>query len=97
MKTYVGGQRAASAAEFIELALGTPLELWLGEPGESAEERAARLDAARDILTDDPALFDAVTQLAVDVLGTHAPALLNVTAFDRPRTGRGRASGKAAA
>ncbi|GGR40894.1 hypothetical protein [Streptomyces netropsis] len=97
MKTYVGGQRAASADEFIELALGTPLELWLGEPDESAEERAARLDAARDILADDPALVDSVTQLAVEVLGAHAPALLNVTVLDRPRTGRGRASGRAVA
>ncbi len=68
MRTYIGDQEAISASEFIELALGTPPELWLGEEGESDEERAARLDAARDILADDPELFDRVTRLAADLL-----------------------------
>ncbi|MFI9203906.1 hypothetical protein [Streptomyces sp. NPDC053048] len=48
---------------FIELALGTPLELWLGEPGEGEEERAARLDAARDILAENPDLADGIRPL----------------------------------
>lgn len=43
------------ALDFVlEVALGTPPELWLGEPGEGPAERAARLDAAADILADDP-------------------------------------------
>lgn len=33
MRTYIGGQEAVSVNEFIELALGTPLELWLGVEG----------------------------------------------------------------
>ncbi len=52
MRTYVGHQQAFSAEDFLELALGTPVELWLGAEGETDEERAARLDAARDILAD---------------------------------------------
>ncbi|MGW3266788.1 hypothetical protein [Streptomyces sp. NPDC001056] len=52
MKYIVAGHEAISPEEFAELALGTPIELWLGMEGESAEERAARLDAARDILAD---------------------------------------------
>jgi hypothetical protein len=59
VKCFIGGQQATNALEFAELALGTPPELWLGVEGESEEERAARLDAARDILTDDPTLLDA--------------------------------------
>lgn len=43
------------ALDFVlETVLGTPAELWLGEPGEGSEERSARLDAAADILADDP-------------------------------------------
>jgi hypothetical protein len=42
MKYIVAGHQALSDAEFAELALGTPVELWLGVEGESEEERAAR-------------------------------------------------------
>ncbi|MGW1990119.1 hypothetical protein [Embleya sp. NPDC001921] len=52
MKTIVDGRVAATRAEFAELALGIDWALFDGEPGESAEEEAARLDAARDILAD---------------------------------------------
>lgn len=56
MRTFVAGQEAADASEFAELALGVNLgidvELFAGVPGESAMERAARLDAAADILAD---------------------------------------------
>lgn len=38
----------------LESVLGTPAELWLGKPGESPSQRAARLDAAVDVLADDP-------------------------------------------
>ncbi|MFE0459581.1 hypothetical protein ACFW1A_10005 [Kitasatospora sp. NPDC058965] len=52
MKSIVAGQRAVSALEFTELALGVDVELFAGVPGESEIGRAARLDAARDILAD---------------------------------------------
>lgn len=38
----------------LESVLGTPAELWLGKADESPFERAARLDAAVDVLADDP-------------------------------------------
>ncbi|MGH4033199.1 hypothetical protein ACQB60_30165 [Actinomycetota bacterium Odt1-20B] len=69
MRTYVNGHRAESAEDFVELALGTPLELWLGPvEGESEQERAARLDAARDILADYPDLPDRAVQVAARTL-----------------------------
>ncbi|HCA88554.1 MAG TPA: hypothetical protein DEQ61_25715 [Streptomyces sp.] len=52
MKFIVAGQSAVTASEFVELALGIDFELFTGTPGENDMERAARLDAARDILTD---------------------------------------------
>ncbi|MFE3202881.1 hypothetical protein [Embleya sp. NPDC059237] len=52
MRSIVAGRHAATIAEFAELALGVDFVLFDGEPGETAEEEAARLDAARDILSD---------------------------------------------
>ncbi|MFF7994192.1 hypothetical protein ACFZDG_30980 [Kitasatospora xanthocidica] len=54
MKLYVGGQEALTPREFAELALGIGIdvELFAGGEDETAEEQAARLDAARDILRD---------------------------------------------
>ncbi|WP_208106142.1 hypothetical protein [Streptomyces sp. GC420] len=59
MRTYVGDQEAANPSEFEELALGfedpTPQffqALFLGRPGESAADRAARLSVARDVLAE---------------------------------------------
>nr|WP_199843884.1 hypothetical protein [Streptomyces albireticuli] len=83
MKHIVAGQEAATAAEFVELALGTPVELWLGVPGESEVERAARLDAARDIIGEDPHLFDRVTRIAATLIETRTPHL-----FDLATSGR---------
>ncbi|MFI9081181.1 hypothetical protein ACIGW8_32725 [Streptomyces sioyaensis] len=60
MRTYIGTQQVVSTGEFEELAfgfderpLGIDRELFLSpfEP-ETADERAARLDAAADILGD---------------------------------------------
>ncbi|MEU9498736.1 hypothetical protein [Streptomyces sp. NPDC048196] len=60
MRTYIGDQQVVSTGEFEELAfgfdefpLGLDRELFLSpfEP-ETADERAARLDAAADILVD---------------------------------------------
>ncbi|GAA1173531.1 hypothetical protein GCM10009654_33570 [Streptomyces hebeiensis] len=84
MKYIVAGHTAVTAEEFVELALGTPLDLWLGpEEGESEIERAARLDAARDILADDPGLVDRVSQVAAEAIEAFAPDLFNVTPLPR--------------
>jgi hypothetical protein len=96
MRSYIGGHQAVTTTDFIELALGTPPELWLGEEGESEEERAARLDAARDILADNPGLPDAVARIAVEVIEAHAPELFNVVPLPRPAIRR-RVSRKGAA
>ncbi|MFI8850238.1 hypothetical protein ACIGW3_08610 [Streptomyces sp. NPDC053499] len=68
MHAYVGGHRVHTPEDFVELALGTPLELWLGSPDESDEECAARLDAARDILTENPDLPDRAVRAATRAL-----------------------------
>lgn len=34
MRSYINGHQAVTSNDFIELALGTPLELWLGVEGE---------------------------------------------------------------
>ncbi|MEU9057023.1 hypothetical protein AB0D37_42755 [Streptomyces sp. NPDC048384] len=85
MKHIVAGHQAVTAAEFAELALGTPLELWLGVEGETDEERAARLDAARDILADPEYrdLPDDLIRLAARVVEDH-PDLFNVVPLARP-------------
>ncbi|MFD7911414.1 hypothetical protein ACFV30_11865 [Streptomyces sp. NPDC059752] len=100
MRTYIGGQEAVSVNEFIELALGTPLELWLGVEGENEEERAARMDAARDILAENPNLPDDVSRIAAQVIEANAPELFHVVPLiQRPagrrlvrRAGRGAAA-----
>ncbi|UQA93112.1 hypothetical protein [Streptomyces halobius] len=86
MRTYVGHQRAVSTEDFVELALGTPVELWLGVDGETDDERAARLDAARDILADPEYsnLPDDVARIAAEVIEAHAPELFNVVPLARP-------------
>jgi hypothetical protein len=85
MKCIVAGHQAVTAAEFAELALGTPVELWLGVEGETDEERAARLDAARDILADPEFcdLPDDLIRLAARVVDDH-PDLFNVVPLVRP-------------
>ncbi|WP_371566245.1 hypothetical protein [Streptomyces canus] len=85
MKYIVAGHQAVSEAEFAELALGTPVELWLGVEGESDEERAGRLDAARDILADPEyrSLPDDLVRLAARVVDEN-PGLFNVVPLARP-------------
>jgi len=90
MKSYIGRDEIRSTTEYIELALGTPLDLWLGQDGESEVERAARLDAARDILTDDPGLVDRTTRLAVEVIGATMPDLLRLPSLTAPALPAGR-------
>ncbi|WP_217215426.1 hypothetical protein [Streptomyces sp. AC550_RSS872] len=116
MKYIVAGHQAVTATEFAELALGTPLELWLGVEGETDEEcapcknryeggrlcaicaeRAARLDAARDILTDPEyrSLPDDLIRLAARVVDEH-PDLFNVVPLVRPARRRSVRRGAAA-
>ncbi|QJT03178.1 hypothetical protein G9272_25245 [Streptomyces asoensis] len=97
MKCIVAGHQALSPSEFAELALGTPVELWLGVEGETDEERAARLDAARDILTDPEfsSLPDDLVRLAARVVEEH-PDLFNVVPLARPSRRRPARRGAAA-
>jgi hypothetical protein len=97
MLNYVSGHRADTPQDFAELALGTPPELWLGVDGESNKERAARLDAARDILADPEYrdLPDALMRLAAHVVDDH-PDLFNVVPLARPARRRTARRGAAA-
>ncbi|MFI6661931.1 hypothetical protein ACIBL8_41190 [Streptomyces sp. NPDC050523] len=97
MLNYVSGHRADTPQDFAELALGTPPELWLGVDGESDQERAARLDAARDILADPDYrdLPDALIRLAALVVEEH-PDLFNVVPLARPARRRTARRGAAA-
>ncbi|MEU1418649.1 hypothetical protein [Kitasatospora sp. NPDC005751] len=57
MRSIVAGQTALTEDEFAELALGLAADsefarLFTGGPGESETERAARTDAAADVLAD---------------------------------------------
>jgi hypothetical protein len=95
LRTYIGRQQAISAADFVELALGTPVELWLGVEGETDEERAAREDAARDILADDPHLPDNLIRIAAQVIEEN-PDLFDVVPLVRPARRRLARKGVAA-
>ncbi|MET9218679.1 hypothetical protein ABZX65_07835 [Streptomyces sp. NPDC003300] len=96
MRSYIGHHQAVSEHDFVELALGTPVELWLGVEGEDKEERAARLAAARDILADDPTLPDRVSQVAAEAIEAYAPELFGIIPLPRP-TSRRRLGRKGAA
>lgn len=52
MRTYIGHHEAWDHVEFEELAYGIDRALFLGTPGETFDERAARLDAQHGILAD---------------------------------------------
>ncbi|MFE2704539.1 MULTISPECIES: hypothetical protein [Streptomyces] len=52
MRYIVAGHEAVTAAEFAELAFGIDLELFTGPAVESANERTARLDVAREVLAE---------------------------------------------
>jgi hypothetical protein len=95
MRTYIGRQQAISAEDFAELALGTPVELWLGVEGETDEERAAREDAARDILADNPNLPDDLVRIAAQVIEEN-PDLFDVIPLVRPARRRTARKGAAA-
>ncbi|MFJ2638186.1 hypothetical protein [Streptomyces sp. NPDC087511] len=52
MKIIVAGREPVTTTEFIELALGIDVQLFTGPAVESAMERAARLDVAREVLAE---------------------------------------------
>ncbi|QIP71369.1 hypothetical protein [Streptomyces sp. VN1] len=95
MRSYIGGRQAVSESDFLELALGTPVELWLGVEGETREERAARLDAARDILDDHPGMPDDLIRIAAGVVESH-PELFDIVSLPRPARRRAARKGMAA-
>jgi hypothetical protein len=95
MRTYIGRQQALSAEDFAELALGTPVELWLGVDGETDEERAAREDAARDILADNPNFPDDLVRIAAQVIEEN-PDLFDIVPLVRPARRRTARKGAAA-
>ncbi|MFI7347223.1 hypothetical protein ACIBSR_13215 [Streptomyces sp. NPDC049936] len=95
MRAYIGGRQAVSESDFLELALGTPVELWLGVEGETREERAARLDAARDILDDHPGMPDDLIRIAAGVVEAH-PELFDIVPLARPARRRAARKGVAA-
>ncbi|MET7544753.1 hypothetical protein ABZS94_03080 [Streptomyces sp. NPDC005500] len=96
MRAFIGGHEVVSDTDFVELALGTPVDLWLGVEGESEMEREARMDAARDILADNPDLPDRVSWVAAEAIEAFAPELFNVIPLPRP-AGRRLPSRKVAA
>ncbi|MDF4254369.1 hypothetical protein [Streptomyces sp. WMMB303] len=93
MRTYVAGHEAVGDAEFAELALGIDVDLFRGplEP-ETETERAAREDAAHDVLADLRAMGEAGDEIAgwdalyADAL-THTVPFLRAVRGHRPGTG----------
>ncbi|MEU2585626.1 hypothetical protein ABZ612_22240 [Streptomyces avermitilis] len=96
LRTFVAAHEVLNTNDFVELALGTPVELWLGVEGESEMEREARMDAARDILADNPDLPDAVSRIAAEAIEAYAPELFNVVPLTRPAGRRAVRKGAAA-
>jgi hypothetical protein len=94
MKSFIGARHVLSAAEFVELALGLDddlspplagidLDLFRGPlTGETAAERAARLDVAAEVLADLREQGDGDEIAALDA--AYATALLRTTPL-RPR------------
>ncbi|WP_436996058.1 hypothetical protein [Streptomyces sp. enrichment culture] len=96
MRTFVAGREAVSDVEFAELALGIDIELFCGplEP-ETDSDRAAREDAARDVLADLREQGEAGDEIAAwDAL--YADALTHTVPFLRAARGRRPETGEAA-
>ncbi|MDT0476470.1 hypothetical protein RM863_30515 [Streptomyces sp. DSM 41014] len=96
MRTFVAGQEAHGDFEFAELALGIDVDLFRGPlESETDGERAAREDAARDILADLRAEAEAGDDVAgwdalyADALTRTVPFLRSARAF---RAGTGEAA-----
>ncbi|MGW1353626.1 hypothetical protein ACWCQE_30795 [Streptomyces sp. NPDC002409] len=84
MKNIVAGHVAVTVTEFTELALGIDLgidlELFTGPAAESAMERAARLDVAREVLAE---LYESDPEVAA-----YAESLLRTLPLKRRMDGR---------
>ncbi|MCL6674461.1 hypothetical protein [Streptomyces panaciradicis] len=96
MRSFVAGQEAHGDIEFAELALGIDVDLFRGPLGsETDAERAARQDAARDVLADLRAEADAGDEIAGwDAL--YADALTRTVPFLRAARGYRPGAGEAA-
>ena len=88
MRTFVAGQEAHGDIEFAELALGIDVDLFRGPLAfETDGERAAREDAANDILADLRAKAEAGDEIAgwdalyADALTRTVPFLRSVRDF----------------
>jgi hypothetical protein len=96
MRTFIAGQEAYGDLEFAELALGIDVDLFRGplEP-ETDSERAAREDAARDVLADLVAMGEAGDDIAAwDAL--YADALTHTVPFLRAVRAHRAGTGEAA-
>lgn len=96
MRTFVAGQEAYGDVEFTELALGIDVDLFRGPlESETDQERAAREDAARDVLADLIAEGEAGDEIAGwDAL--YADALTRTVPFLRTVRDRRPGTGEAA-
>ncbi|QGV78531.1 hypothetical protein [Streptomyces ficellus] len=99
MRTYIGTRQVLDAAEFAELALGMEelpagidRDLFRGPLApESAEERAARLDVAREVIAELAAEGEAGDEVAGwDAL--YADALTRTVPFLRAARTAGRSA-----
>ncbi|MFM9495495.1 hypothetical protein ACKI1Q_17975 [Streptomyces galilaeus] len=89
MKCIVAGHEAVTAAEFTELALGIDPELFAGPAvRETDEDRAARLDVAREVLAELRESDPQTAAYAASLLRT-SPLRTQPTAR-RPRRNAGR-------
>ncbi|MFE0688998.1 hypothetical protein ACFV0Z_12730 [Streptomyces xiamenensis] len=75
MRSFIGTHEVLDSNDFAELVLGTDPDLWLGVEDETSEERAARMDAALDILADDPTLITHVAVVTISALEEHVRQL----------------------
>lgn len=83
MKHFIGDQEVTADAEALELAL----DLYLGPEEETDEERDARLDAGRDLIAEDPELFDYAARVVAKGLARSRDVAGNVVPL-----GSGRAA-----
>lgn len=96
MRTFVAGQEAHGDIEFAELALGIDIDLFRGPlESETDDDRAAREDAARDVLADLIAMGEDGDEIAgwdalyADALTRTVPFLRSARSY---RSGTGEAA-----
>ncbi|MGW1722335.1 hypothetical protein ACWCQK_05265 [Streptomyces sp. NPDC002306] len=98
MRCIVAGHEAVTAAEFAELAFGIDRELFAGPlVNESEEERAARLDVAREVLAELRVTDPRAAAYAATLLRTSPLTLQPAVRRARRSSGRRRVAGCTAA